>query len=89
MEANLRAVRAEAQGDADLEALGLGQPLVRLVLYTDQPEPVEAMSFGKHYGDRGAVYVRREPTGFAYLVSSYILDELRKLALTSDSSRAQ
>lgn len=87
--ANLRAVRAEAQGDGDLAALGLVQPLARLVLYTDRPEPAEAMSFGKHYGDQGAVYVRRESTRSVYLVSSYILDELRKPALAQDSSRTQ
>jgi hypothetical protein len=87
--ANLRAVRAEVQGDADLATLGLGQPLARLVLYTDQPEPVEAMSFGAHYGDQGAVYVRRESTRSVYLVSSYILDELRRPALAPDSARGQ
>ena len=87
--ANLRAVRAEVREDADLAALGLGQPVARLVLYTDQAQPVEAMSLGRYYGDQGAVYVRRESTRFVYLVSSYILDELRKPALAPGSAQAQ
>jgi len=83
--ANLRAVPAEGQDNADLAVLGLDQPVARVALYTDRPEPVEAMRFGKRHAVQGAVYVRRESTRAVYLVSSDILDELRQPTLSSTS----
>ena len=59
--ANLRAVPAEGQDNADSAVLGLDQPVARVTLYTDHPEPVEMMRFGKHHAVQGAVYVRRDP----------------------------
>jgi hypothetical protein len=87
--ANLRAVPAEAQDNADPAALGLDQPVARVTLYTERPEPIEAMHFGKRHAVQGAVYVRRESTRAVYLVSSAILDELRQPTLARQSPRAQ
>jgi Domain of unknown function (DUF4340) len=83
--ANLRAVPAEGQNNADPAVLGLDQPVARVTLYTDRPEPVEMMRFGKRHAVQGAVYVRRESTRAVYLVSSDILDELRRPTLSSTS----
>jgi len=87
--ANLRAAPAEGQDNADLALLGLDEPVARVTLYTDRPEPVEAMRFGKRHARRGAVYVRRESTRGVYLVSSDILDELRQPTLSWQSPRGQ
>ena len=87
--ANLRAAPAEGQDNADLALLGLDQPVARVTLYTDRPEPVEAMRFGKRHAGQGAVYVRRESTRAVYLVSSDILDELRQPTLAQQSPRAR
>ncbi len=87
--ANLRAVRAEVKETVDLSSLGLDRPAARVVLYTDLPKPVETMSFGKARSEQGLVYVRRESTSFVYLVSSYILDELRRPMLSREASQAR
>ncbi len=87
--ANLRAIPAEAQDNADPTLLGLDRPVARVTLYTDRPEPVEAMSFGKRHTEQGAVYVRRESTRAVYLVSSAILDELRQPTLARESPQAR
>lgn len=87
--ANLRAVRAEVKENADLSLLGLDQPAARVVLFTDRPEPVETMSFGGKPSEEGLVYVRRESTRFVYLVSRYILDELRKPMLARGTAQAR
>src|SRR5262249_37558754 len=87
--ANLRAVPAEGQDNADQAVLGLDQPVARVAVSTDRPEPVEAMRFGKRHTDQGAVYVWRESTRAVYLVSSAILDELRQPTLARQSSRAR
>jgi hypothetical protein len=86
--ANLRAVRAEVQEDLDLARLGLDPPVARVLLYTDQPTPVEVISFGGPHAEPGVVYVRRQSTRFVYLVSSSILEELRKPPLAQESLRA-
>jgi hypothetical protein len=85
--ANLRAVPAEGQDNADPAVLGLDQPMARVTLYTDRSEPVEAMHFGKRHAVQGAVYVRRESTRAVYLVSSAILDELRQPTLSGSVPR--
>jgi len=87
--ANLRAVPAEGQDNADPALLGLDQPVARVTLYTDRPEPVEAMRFGKRHAVQGTIYVRRESTRAVYLVSSAILDELRQPTLAQKSPQAQ
>jgi Domain of unknown function (DUF4340) len=87
--ANLRAVPAEGQDNVDPAVLGLDQPVARVTLYTDRPEPVEAMRFSKRHTGQGVVYVRRESTRAVYLVSSAILDELRQPTLARQSPRAQ
>ena len=87
--ANLRAVPAEGQDNADLALLGLDQPVARVTLYTDRPEPVEMMRFSKRHAVQGAVYVRRESTRAVYLVSSAILDALRQPTLARQNPRAQ
>jgi uncharacterized protein DUF4340 len=86
--ANLRAVRAEVREDLDLATLGLDPPVAQVRLYTDQSVPVEVISFGGPYTESGVVYVRRESTRAVYLVSSSILEELRKPSLAQESSRA-
>lgn len=80
--ANLRAVRAEVKENRNLTALGLDRPFARVVLCTQRPEPVEAMSFGMNDSQPGMVYVRRKSTRFVYVLSSYILDELRRPTLS-------
>jgi hypothetical protein len=87
--ANLRAVPAEGQDNADPALLGFDQPVARVTLYTERLEPVETMRFGKRHTVQGAVYVRRESTRAVYLVSSDILDELRQPTLSRESPRAQ
>jgi len=87
--ANLRAVPAEGQDNADPAVLGLDQPVARVTLYTDRPQPVEAMRFGKRRAVQGAVYVWRESTRAVYLVSGAILDELRQPTLSREDPRAQ
>jgi Domain of unknown function (DUF4340) len=87
--ANLRAVPAEGQDNADPAVLGLDQPVARVTLYTDRPEPVEAMRFGKRHAVQGMVYVQRASTRAVYLVSSDILDALRQPTLSRESPRAQ
>jgi hypothetical protein len=86
--ANLRAVPAGVREDLDRAALGLDPPVARLLLYTDQPAPVDVISFGGPHTEPGVVYVRRASTGLVYLVSSDILEELRKPPLARESSRA-
>src|SRR3989442_1607028 len=87
--ANLRAVPAEGQDNADPTLLGLDQPVARVTLYTDRPAPVEAMSFGQRHTEQGAVYVWREATPAVYLGSSAILDELRQPTLSGENPRAR
>ncbi len=87
--ANLRAVPAEGQDNADPAVLGLDQPVARVTLYTGRPQPVEAMRFGKRRAVQGAVYVWRESTRAVYLVSGAILDELRQPTLSREDPRAQ
>jgi hypothetical protein len=86
--ANLRAVRAGDREDFDLARLGLDPPVARVLLYTDQPAPVEIISFGGPHTEPGIVYVRRQSTHSVYLVSGSILEELRKPLFAQDSSRA-
>ena len=84
--ANLRAVRAEVRGPADLARLQLDRPAARVALYTDRAEPVEVLSFGRVDDATGLVHVRRGSTRFVYLVTRQILDELRRPALASSFS---
>jgi hypothetical protein len=81
-------VRAEVREGLDLATLGLDPPVAQVRLYTAQPVPVEVISFGGPHTEPGVVYVRRESTRFVYLVSSSILEELRKPPLAQESSRA-
>ena len=81
--ANLRAVRAEVRGPADLARLQLDRPAARVALYTDRAEPVEVLSFGRIDEATGLVHVRRDSTRFVYLVTRQILDELRRPTLAA------
>jgi len=90
--ANLRAVRAQAKDEGELARLGLDPPAARVALYTGRAEAVERMTFGADRSPQGAVHVRRESTRQVYLVSSFILDELRKplvSPVTRDALRAR
>jgi hypothetical protein len=86
--ANLRAVRTEVREGFDLAALGLDPPVAQVLLYTDQPAPVEVISFGGPHVEPGVVYVQRESTRSVYLVSRDILEELRQPPLAQERSRA-
>jgi hypothetical protein len=85
---NLRAVPAREQETLDRAALGLDPPVARVLLYTERPEPVEVLHFGRPHDEPGAVYVRRQSSRVVYLVAASILDELRQPTLTQESSRA-
>jgi hypothetical protein len=54
--------------------------------YTGRAEAVERMTFGADRSPQGTVHVRRGSTRQVYLVSSFILDELRK-PLVSPATR--
>ncbi len=84
--ANLRAVRAEVKDDGELPRLGLDPPAAQVALYAERAEAVERLTFGTNRSQQGTVYVRRESTRYVYLVSSFILDELRKPALSRDAA---
>lgn len=86
---NLRAVRAEAEGTADLARLALDPPAARVTLYTDRAEPVEVLSFGRIDEATGLVHVRRGSTRFVYLVTRQILDELRRPTLAARAAPAR